>query len=95
VRHSELSLGTAVVRVGSPRPEEGRLSPRSLGGVSHVISVHVDDPDVHYARAKAAGAQIVAELEDAPHGSRGYAARDPEGHGWYFGTYRPGAYWED
>ena len=29
------------------------------------------------------------EPEDTEYGSREYAARDPEGHFWSFGTYRP------
>jgi uncharacterized glyoxalase superfamily protein PhnB len=28
-------------------------------------------------------------LTDQPYGSREYAAHDPEGNAWYFGTYRP------
>ena len=46
---------------------------------------------VVYARAKAAGAEIVREIEDTPYESREYTARDPEGHVWSFGTYRPQA----
>jgi uncharacterized glyoxalase superfamily protein PhnB len=52
--------------------------------------VAVDDPDAHHARAKAAGAVIMMELTDQDYGSREYAARDPEGNVWCFGTYRPG-----
>ena len=44
-------------------------------------------------KAKAAGAVIVRDLRDEDFGSRGYMAKDPEGHIWYFGTYRPGAHW--
>jgi uncharacterized glyoxalase superfamily protein PhnB len=80
--------------VCSPRPEEARFSPGTLKGHSQALSLHVDDPDAHCARARAAGATIVRELEDADYGSRGYQARDPEGHLWYFGTYRPGAWWD-
>ncbi len=94
VMHSELTLGTGVIMIGSARPEKGRLSPRTLGGVSSALSVQIDDPDAHYAHAKAAGAVIIEELEDADYGSRGYMAKDLEGHQWYFGTYRPGAYWD-
>ena len=49
----------------------------------------VEDADAHHARAKAAGAEIVMELMDTDYGSRDYAARDPEGNVWNFGTYRP------
>ena len=58
--------------------------------MTQVISVGVDDPDAHYARARVAGAEILQELKDEDYGSRGYLARDPEGNQWYFRTYRPG-----
>jgi uncharacterized glyoxalase superfamily protein PhnB len=92
VVHSELSFGAGVIMVSSSKPEQGRIGPRN-GPVCQAVCVQVDDPDAHYARAKAAGAEITHELQDEDYGSRGYMARDPEGHQWYFGTYRPGAYW--
>jgi uncharacterized glyoxalase superfamily protein PhnB len=93
VVHSELSFGPGVIMVSSPKPEQGRVGPRSLSAASQAVCLRVDDPDAHYRRAKAAGAVITRELQDEDYGSRGYMAKDPEGHMWYFGTYRPGAYW--
>jgi uncharacterized glyoxalase superfamily protein PhnB len=52
--------------------------------------VVVADLDAHCARARRAGARIVREPVDTDYGSRDYAARDPEGNLWSFGTYRPG-----
>ncbi len=95
VVHSELSLGDGgVIMVSSAKPEQGRVSPRGLPAVNQAICVQVDDPDSHFARAKEAGAIVLQELRDEEYGSRGYMVRDPEGHQWYFGTYRPGAYWD-
>lgn len=94
VRHAELSLGPGVIMVSTARPEERRLGPRSLPGSSMGLCVRVDDPDAHFARAKAAGAEIVRELRDEEYGARGYMARDLEGHGWYFSDYHPGKWWE-
>jgi uncharacterized glyoxalase superfamily protein PhnB len=95
VAHAELSFGEGVVMVGSAKPERGWVSPRDLPGLNQVISVSVDDPDAHHARAKAAGAEILQGLKDEEYGSRGYLARDPEGNQWYFGTYRPGGHWTE
>ena len=94
VRHAELSFGDGVIMLGTARPPEGRLSPAGVGGVTMGLSVHVDDPDAHHARAVAAGAVIIQELMDADFGSRGYTAKDPEGHQWHFATYRPGLWWD-
>ncbi len=50
--------------------------------------IAVDEVDSLHDRAKAAGAQISMELTDQDYGSREFAARDPEGNVWCFGTYR-------
>ena len=94
VEHSELSLGTGVIMIGSPKPEDGQLSPRALTGTSQGLSVFVEDPDAHHQVAVAAGARVIRPLRTEEYGARGYMALDPEGHRWYFSTYRPGEYWE-
>jgi uncharacterized glyoxalase superfamily protein PhnB len=91
IAHAELRLGDGIVMLGSARDDVLYLkTPRQLGGVcTATIYVTVDDPDAHYVRAKAAGAEIVYELKDQDYGSREYSARDLEGNIWSFGTYRP------
>jgi uncharacterized glyoxalase superfamily protein PhnB len=93
VLHSELTLGPAVILVSSSKPESGRVSPRRLAGVNQAICVRIENPDAHFERASAAGAELLQPLKDEDHGSRGYMVKDIEGHHWYFGTYQPGAYW--
>jgi uncharacterized glyoxalase superfamily protein PhnB len=67
-------------------------SPRDVGGTgTHEVIVHVPDADAHYARAVAAGVEILIPLEDKTYGGRGYSCRDCEGHVWAFGTYDPWA----
>jgi PhnB protein len=61
--------------------DTGAVSPYIVDGVH----VSVDDVDVHYARAVAAGATILSELEDNTGiGQRQYRAEDLEGHRWMF-----------
>ena len=83
--HAQLAWGTGLVMLG---PSSGGADPFDLGPTS--IYLAVDDPDAHHDRAVAAGAEIVMPLTDQDYGSREYAARDPEGNVWCFGTYRPG-----
>jgi uncharacterized glyoxalase superfamily protein PhnB len=83
IGHAELKFGTGLVMVGSRKPGD-----RFETGHA-VLYVIVEDPDAHHDRAKAAGATIVMELTDQPYGSREYAAEDPEGNVWSFGTYDP------
>ena len=90
VSHAELRLGDAIVMLGSAG--EGQLAELlSPGGqpAPQSLYVIVDDPDEHYARAKAAGAKILVELRNEDYGSRGYTAQDIEGNVWTFGTYAP------
>ncbi len=87
--HAELNLGPAVVMLGSARPEMGWQSPRDMPAVNSTLYVAIDDPDAHFQRAKAAGAEIIREPADTDYGSREYGAKDPGGHHWSFGTYRP------
>ena len=94
IEHAELSFGPGVIMVSSAKPDKGWVSPRNLLAVNQVLCVQTDDPDAHFTQAKAEGATILQELKDEEYGSRGYMAKDLEGNHWYFGTYRPGYYWD-
>ena len=87
--HAEMTFGAGLIMLSSSKPERGRVSPRDLAAVHQVISVCVEDPDAHFARAKAAGAEIIQELKSEEYGARGYMVKDLEGNHWYFGTCRP------
>lgn len=89
IAHAEMSLGGAVIMLGSEKRESGWSSPLGLPAVNQSIYVAIDDPDAHFARARAAGAEILREPNDTDYGSREYGAKDLEGHHWGFGTYRP------
>lgn len=85
IAHAELRFGDGLVMLGTTRDDE--YAPT---GVT-VVYVAVDDLDSHHERARAAGAEILRAPFDTDYGSRDYAARDPEGNVWAFGTYRPEA----
>ena len=95
IAHAQLTFGNGMIMLGSARDDEfGRLqmTPAQVGGVgTQSPYVIVADADAHYARAVAAGAEIVYPLKDEDYGGRGYSCRDPEGHLWNFGTYDPWA----
>jgi uncharacterized glyoxalase superfamily protein PhnB len=85
VAHAELSFRGGLIMLGGVRSELG-LEPGA--GACYLV---VEDPDAHHDRAVAAGAEVFMALEDKDYGSRDYAARDPEGNAWFFGTYAPSA----
>lgn len=94
IAHAQLVFGNGMIMLGSALDDAfGRLAqpPRDLGGGSQGAYLVVEDADKHYARAVAAGAEIVLDIEDQDYGGRGYSCRDPEGHVWSFGTYDPWA----
>jgi uncharacterized glyoxalase superfamily protein PhnB len=81
-----LEIGDGVVMIGRAGPDHHDLySPRDTGKTTGMVNVYVEDIDSHYARAVAAGARVVMELEDMFWGDRRYEALDPEGHRWHFG----------
>ena len=83
IAHSQMSYGDGVVMIGSEWSEKHR-SPISTGGVN-TQTVHIqieEDVDAHCARARAAGAVVVAEPETQFYGDRTYRCSDPEGHVW-------------
>jgi uncharacterized glyoxalase superfamily protein PhnB len=72
-------------------PEGGGIMLGSGGqGQFGAFSAYVvtDQLDTLHARAQAAGAEIISPPHDTDYGSRDFAARDPEGNRWSFGTYR-------
>jgi uncharacterized glyoxalase superfamily protein PhnB len=95
IAHAQLTFGRGMIMLGSARDDAfGKLvtTPDRTGGIATQSAyVIVENADAHYARALAAGAQIVVDVKDADYGGRGYSCRDPEGHLWNFGTYDPWA----
>jgi uncharacterized glyoxalase superfamily protein PhnB len=85
VNHAELAIGEGSIMLGAPGGDY--RSPKSSGCAPAQVQVYVDDVDAHYARAKAAGAEIRQGLADTPYGDRRYDAYDPEGHLWMFSTH--------
>jgi len=86
IAHAQLRFGPGVIMLGSSG-KHGAENPWDT--VKQGVYVHVTDVDAHYRRAKAAGAEVVRELQDTDYGSREYSVRDLEGHLWSFGTYYP------
>ena len=94
ITHAELRLGKGRVFLATPTPDyqgpkhhrETCAAARKWSAVPWVIDgllVHVDDVNRHFAQAKAAGATMLSDLEEAPYG-RLYRAEDVEGHRWMF-----------
>src|SRR3989440_8070213 len=81
---SRLSVEGAEFWVADESPEHQNFSPESLGGGSVRMILTVPDPDAMFARAVAAGAQVVVPVEEA-YGWRLGRVVDPFGHHWEIG----------
>lgn len=93
IEHSELTFGEGLIMVaGTDKAAKFPYmrSPAQVGGANtQNMMVYVDDVEAHCARARAAGAAIVAEPETHDYGAeywtdRGYECRDLGGHHWWF-----------
>ncbi|MGA3371086.1 MAG: VOC family protein [Terracidiphilus sp.] len=95
IAHAELTLGNGMIMLGTGKDDEfGRLfkTPHELDGIeTRSLYIVVPDADAAYARAVAAGAEVIRPLQDTPYGSREFTVKDPEGHSWSAGTYDPWA----
>ena len=87
VDHAQLSWPEGGgIMLGSAREPAGEVIPSAPGTFgAYVVTA---DPDELHDRAKAAGAEIITAPHDTDYGSRDFAARDPEGNRWSFGSYR-------
>jgi uncharacterized glyoxalase superfamily protein PhnB len=97
VHHAQLVLKGNCIMLGSARKDDRYpvVSPQEAGGtVTGGVYVALDDAaevDALHERARDAGAEIMMPPHDQDYGSHDFMARDPEGHLWSFGTYRPEA----
>ena len=93
VRYAELTFGDGMIMLGPVEDsafDKLMTQPADAGGAeTQICYLFVEDAGAHCDRAKAAGAEIVLDIEEEDGGGRGYSCRDLEGHIWNFGTYNP------
>lgn len=87
LRHAEVRIGTGVVMVDDADRDGVFALPGPV--LVYVVIDTAAEVDALHDRAAAAGAEIVQGITDQDYGSHEFAARDPHGNIWSFGTYRP------
>ncbi|MBI3668254.1 MAG: VOC family protein [Acidobacteria bacterium] len=86
--HAELKIGDSVVMLCDEFPQMERwVAPDSLKGTTTALHLYVEDADVVFARAVAAGAKVSMPLMDAFWGDRYGKLTDPFGHEWSVATH--------
>lgn len=94
IHHAQLVWNGQMIMLSSAVDSEfsqaaSMVTVAQAGGNTQAPYLVIDDVDAHAAQAQAAGADIFREPRDEDYGGRGYAARDPEGNVWSFGSYDP------
>ena len=84
--NAEIKIGDSIVSLSEESPEWRNHSPQSLGGATTIIILNVEDADVVWGQARAAGAKEVFPLEDQFYGYRQGRVEDPFGHFWIIST---------
>lgn len=87
VAHAELQIGDSKLMLSDPFPQSQVRSPSERGGPTASVFMYVDDADTLFERAQAAGASVVAPLENMFWGDRFGTLADPFGHLWSVATH--------
>jgi uncharacterized glyoxalase superfamily protein PhnB len=83
--HAQMTLDGQRIMMGQGSKSWGMEPPVALGSATMGVFVYIADVDTHFARAQAAGADIVHPPKDVEYG-RTYSVRDLDGHPWFFTT---------
>jgi PhnB protein len=87
IGHAELLIGGARVFVSDEYPEIGVLSPATVGGSPVMVVIEVENVDVLFNQAVAAGAKVDRPLINRFDGAlRNGKLIDPFGHRWMLST---------
>ena len=90
IGHAEIKIGDSVIMVADEYPEMGYgySSPQTVGGSSVSIMIYVDDVDVTFKQAIAAGGKEQRAVKDQFYGDRSGTLEDPFGHVWHVATHK-------
>ncbi len=84
IAHAQLRIGGSIIFLSDEVPDavNSYRAPPTLGGTTFVGYLQVEDADVAFSRAVAAGAAPLMGVAEQPWGRREGLVRDPFGHLW-------------
>lgn len=86
VWHAMLQVGDSRIMMADAMPGGIETGPDAATTVGFWL--YVDDSDLWYGRAVAAGCEVIDEIQDMFWGDRVGKVRDPYGHVWAFATHK-------
>jgi PhnB protein len=87
IAHAEIVIGNSHVMLADENPDVGAHAPQPGTRTPVGIMLYVEDVDLVFNRAVAAGAQVERPVADQFYGDRTGGIIDPFGHRWYLGTH--------
>ena len=87
IGHAEVKIGDSIVMLSDEWPDYGKLGPTSRGGATSSLMIYLEDVDLVFERAVAAGAAVERPVEDQFYGDRSGTVTDPFGHSWTLSTH--------
>jgi len=86
--HGEMRIGDSMIMIG------GGIPGREFKGNAntHALHVYVEDVDLVYQKALAAGATSLGSPVDQDYGERSASIKDPAGNWWYIATHKGRTY---
>jgi PhnB protein len=88
IMHAEVQIGNSMLMLSDENPEQGQVSPSTLGGSGCSVMLYTNDVDATYKQALAAGATGVMPPVDMFWGDRMGNVKDPFGHSWAIATHK-------
>jgi PhnB protein len=88
VGHAEIKIGDSVIMLADEHPEIHARGPQHYGGSPVSILLYVDDVDVLFKQAIAAGGTETRPVADQFYGDRSGSLKDPFGHSWHLSTHK-------
>jgi PhnB protein len=82
VHVSELAIDGAMFHLHEEVPRKNELTPETLGGISILFGLFVNDPRAVVASAIRAGARETSPVQDYDYGYTQGTVTDPFGHCW-------------
>ncbi len=87
VIHAEMKIGSSMFMLADEAPQQGALSPKSVGGSPVGLCLYIEDVDQQVEVAIEAGATVERPIQDQFYGDRSATLRDPYGHQWTLATH--------
>jgi len=88
IMHATIQIGDSRIMLNDEFPEMNCKGPRAFGGSPASLHVYVEDADVIFEQAVAAGATVTMPIGDMFWGDRYARIVDPFGHTWSIATHQ-------